>query len=838
MVGYLRRLSVANALALLSVLGIVAVMVYAGGRIAQDVQHAQTLRRDASLTRYTDSIGKLNHTLQRERAASILFVASEGESAGSDLGELRAASDVAIQELLQKLELLEPTLAGDARLGAIVMALREHFAQLPETRRAISALTSDPLVFLEDYTQVSRDLISLMSRVGQQVSSPEIASAMQLHAIFMTAKNKMALEWALGSLGLQRAQRIQGPFPRDVYTLFETRISQKEAMLVTYRDHGSLAKVAAFDDLTRNDGVQAMMRMKTAIRSFDPREIGAISPRRWTSASAATLDTYMSVELRGAANIDQLMQAAIDTLRESMLLSLAKLAVVLTILGGASFSLVRLTNTSLRCARREVAAMAEGAIHRPITQALQSDFGAITAALEAYRQGEVARLAEADMQESLERGAAEGIKRVAEAVERGDFSQRLDLEGLHGPSQVLGNGINEILKVADGAVRVQQEKDAQELARREAEAVAQERAVTEIQSVVEACSHGHFDRRMSLDGLSGVWFEVAQAINRISERTGTALGDLSGIMTALEGGDLSRRLDDEYSGTFHDISVATNASLEQLERAFAKIHDGVQSVGHSAAELRAGTGDLARRSEEQAQAVFESAAVTDDIAKSVTANAEQLTECRKLVEAIAARTTSGQDVSTKAIDSIAAIEHASEQMVKIVRTIDEIAFQTNLLALNASVEAARAGDAGKGFGVVASEVRALAARCADASQQIGSLINEAVRSVKQGAEHVRDTGRAIGEMQGQMMAVEDKIEAVYSAGASQKQGVGILNRSIKRVEEIAQSNAALAEENNSLMASLGELDAQLSQALAAFTLSTSVRGAAPKSEEALTGSAA
>ncbi|MEO1705918.1 MAG: nitrate- and nitrite sensing domain-containing protein, partial [Pseudomonadota bacterium] len=446
MVGYLRRLSVANALALLSVLGIVAVMVYAGGRIAQDVQHAQTLRRDASLTRYTDSIGKLNHTLQRERAASILFVASEGESAGSDLGELRAASDVAIQELSQALALLEPTLAGDARLEAIVMALREHFAQLPETRRAISALTSDPLVFLEDYTQVSRDLISLMSRVGQQVSSPEIASAMQLHAIFMTAKNKMALEWALGSLGLQRAQRIQGPFPRDVYTLFETRISQKEAMLVTYRDHGSLAKVAAFDDLTRNDGVQAMMRMKTAIRSFDPREIGAISPRRWTSASAATLDTYMSVELRGAANIDQLMQAAIDTLRESMLLSLAKLAVVLTILGGASFSLVRLTNTSLRCARREVAAMAEGAIHRPITQALQSDFGAITAALEAYRQGEVARLAEADMQESLERGAAEGIKRVAEAVERGDFSQRLDLEGLHGPSQVLGNGINEILK--------------------------------------------------------------------------------------------------------------------------------------------------------------------------------------------------------------------------------------------------------------------------------------------------------------------------------------------------------------------------------------------------------
>lgn len=134
------------------------------------------------------------------------------------------------------------------------------------------------------------------------------------------------------------------------------------------------------------------------------------------------------------------------------------------------------------------------------------------------------------------------------------------------------------------------------------------------------------------------------------------------------------------------------------------------------------------------------------------------------------------------------------------------------------MEAARAGDAGKGFGVVASEVRALAGRCADASQQIAALITDAVGGVKTGAEHVRQTGTLISEMRSRMEEIEDVIGNVYSAGEKQTAGVKILNESIGRVEYTAQSNAALAQENNSLMASLAELDTRLSQALARFEI--------------------
>ena len=324
-----------------------------------------------------------------------------------------------------------------------------------------------------------------------------------------------------------------------------------------------------------------------------------------------------------------------------------------------------------------------------------------------------------------------------------------------------------------------------------------------------------------------MWRDVAQGINRISDRTETALSHLGEILAALERGDLSPRMGQGYSGTFAELAEAANASLDQLEGAFHYILEGVRSVGEASAELRAGTDDLAKRSEDQAQAVYDSAAVTSYLAATVTHNAAHLTECRGMMQGLLERTSKGQGVALDAVTSIAAVEEASEQMGKIVGTIDEIAFQTNLLALNASVEAARAGDAGKGFGVVAAEVRALAARCSDASQQIGSLIDDTVAGVKQGAAHVRDTGGAMGEIQDRLREIETAISAVHDAGKQQTAGVDILNASIRRVEAAAQSNAALAQENNSLTASLAQLEARLTEALSAFDVKDR-RAAAPR----------
>jgi len=803
---------------LLSVWGILAVLANSGARIAGDLQQRSYLARDAHLTTLVQEVGALTHALQRERGASTGFLASGGESFGSALPGLREDSDGRISDLRNAMTRLLESADVDPRLAADLEALNEKITSLAELRTRVDALTTTRAAVLDTYTGINRDAIALLPRIGRSISYSDAARAVQRQAILMTAKDIAGLERAIGSAGFARAQLARSPFPRELYTQFEALISQQEALLDSYRSLASAELYRAINQLMASPATQAVIAMRTNVRSFDPRRIADVAPETWFAAATAMIDDFKIVEDAGAAEIAEEMSHAKAALARDIQRALLELGIIMALLCGLSGILVRMTIDSLRRATEQVERMAEGLIDRPIDAAPQADLQAVTSALEEYRQGELSRRAQQALQYELEESAAKGIRRVSQQVAEGDFSHRLRLEGLNGASLVLGNGINEIMEVADAAVKDLRGKDKRELERRERESEAQIRAVADMERVVKECSNGNFEERMALDGLSGVWRDVAEGINLISERTGTALSNLRGIMAALEAGNLSERLGDTYSGTIADIAQATNASLDQLERAFSHIQLGVQSVGAAAAELRSGTGDLARRSEDQAQAVFDSAAVTSDLAATVQANARDLTTCRTLVERIVATTAGGQDVSSKAISSIEAIERASEEMVKIVGTIDKIAFQTNLLALNASVEAARAGKAGKGFAVVASEVRALAGRCADASQQIARLIGDAVKGVKHGAAHVRDTGAAIAEMQANMLEIESTISSVYAAGEKQIKGVDILNASIRRVEEAAQSNAALAQENNSLMASLADLDAELSKALAAFTL--------------------
>ncbi|MEM1373939.1 MAG: nitrate- and nitrite sensing domain-containing protein [Pseudomonadota bacterium] len=804
---------------LLSVWGILAVLAYSGARIAADMSIRADLKRDTQLTELAGHIGALTHALQRERGASTGFLASKGEAFATTLPGLRDTSDARIAALLRAISTLPEALNVRPQLLRDVEALATRFEGIDSLRAGVDGLKIERNAIIDSYTETNRVAIALLPEISKYISHSGAVRAVQRHAILMTAKDRAGLERAIGSAGFARARLARSPFPQELYTRYESLISEQTALLATYRSLASPQMSALVENAMGAVAARNVTDMRERVRSFDPGRILTVAPEEWFAAATAMIDDLKTVEDAGAREIAREMAEASAEIDRDIRIALAQLAVVMVFLCSLSALLVRITNESLRSTAEQVASLAEGDIDCPIAAAPQSDLKAVTTALEEYRQGEVGRRAHAEMQKELEASAARGIQRVSEAVSEGDFTHRLRLEGLQSASLVLGNGINEILAVADAAVKDQRARDTAELQRRTDEAEEQSRVVAEVGRVVTACSEGNFEERMPLDGLSETWTDVALGINQIAERTGTALADLRGIMAALEAGNLRVRLTGEYSGTFNDIAQATNSSLEQLETAFLNIREGVHSVGAAAAELRAGTMDLAERSEDQAQAVYDSAAVTKDLGQSVASNATELTTCREMVEAVVAKTSSSQDASRQAVSSIVAIEATSAEMVKITATIDEIAFQTNLLALNASVEAARAGDAGKGFGVVASEVRALAGRCADASKQIAGLIADAVAGVKTGAEHVRNTGGLISEMQNRMEEIETMIGAVYSAGERQTEGVAILNESIGRVEYTAQSNAALAQENNSLMASLARLDTRLSDALARFEFS-------------------
>ena len=145
--------------------------------------------------------------------------------------------------------------------------------------------------------------------------------------------------------------------------------------------------------------------------------------------------------------------------------------------------------------------------------------------------------------------------------------------------------------------------------------------------------------------------------------------------------------------------------------------------------------------------------------------------------------------------SITGIANAGQEIGKIIKTIDEIAFQTNLLALNAAVEAARAGEAGAGFAVVANEVRNLAQRAADAARTTSELIEETIEKIEQGDSLVKSTGDAFSEVEANADKIADLVGEIAAASNEQAQGIEQINTAMSQMDQVTQGNAASASEN-------------------------------------------
>ncbi|MCK6491711.1 MAG: methyl-accepting chemotaxis protein, partial [Planctomycetes bacterium] len=143
------------------------------------------------------------------------------------------------------------------------------------------------------------------------------------------------------------------------------------------------------------------------------------------------------------------------------------------------------------------------------------------------------------------------------------------------------------------------------------------------------------------------------------------------------------------------------------------------------------------------------------------------------------------------------IRSSSDEIAKIIKTIDEIAFQTNILALNAAVEAARAGEAGMGFAVVADEVRALAQRSAQAAKDTSAKIESAIVRTSQGVEISGRVGQRLEEIVVKVQKVDELAAEVATASREQNQGISQLNTAVTQMDKVTQANAASAEESAS-----------------------------------------
>jgi len=301
---------------------------------------------------------------------------------------------------------------------------------------------------------------------------------------------------------------------------------------------------------------------------------------------------------------------------------------------------------------------------------------------------------------------------------------------------------------------------------------------------------------------------------RLAETTASMTRTISGII-----GDLKQGLEAIANGDFTITSSNQElyqgdytALLDSIRDLIARQNGTMRQIGLSAEQVAAGSEQvsagaqaLSQGATEQASSVEELAATISEISDQIGETSKNAGEARQNVDDAGAMMVQCDRQMKEMVAAMGEISENSQQIGRIIKTIEDIAFQTNILALNAAVEAARAGEAGKGFAVVADEVRNLAGKSAAASKDTSALIEAAVQSVERGAGIANTTATTLDAVAENSRATAKMVGKIAEAAQQQAVSITQVSQGIDQISSVVQTNSATAEES---AASSEEMSAQ------------------------------
>ena len=253
--------------------------------------------------------------------------------------------------------------------------------------------------------------------------------------------------------------------------------------------------------------------------------------------------------------------------------------------------------------------------------------------------------------------------------------------------------------------------------------------------------------------------------------------------------------------------VALNSSRvrKALNGLADTLGDVSQSLIGSAATVSASSNTLAEGSSSQAASIQETSASLEEMSSMTRRNSDNAQKANEIAKDARVAAEKGAEDMQAMSSAMTAIKTSSDDIAKIIKTIDEIAFQTNILALNAAVEAARAGEAGMGFAVVADEVRNLAQRSAQAAKETAAKIEGAIGNTSRGVNLSTKVSQALNDIVTKARQVDELAAEVAGASREQTQGITQISSAVGQMDKVTQNNAASAEES---AAAAQELNAQ------------------------------
>ena len=403
-------------------------------------------------------------------------------------------------------------------------------------------------------------------------------------------------------------------------------------------------------------------------------------------------------------------------------------------------------------------------------------------------------------------------------------------------------------KIAEGSLeKVKEASDKDLLAKAfNKEVDTLEDMLAQIDVMLEANERGDLQFTLDTKKFTGSWARILEGFNKIRKSTLEPIDEARKVLALMANSDFRTKMVGQYQGDYENIKNDVNKVAESLNEIIGKVKISSEELASSANQIQSRTVEMAAGASEQNSQTIEVASSIEEMNYTITDSTKNASEAANKAEQAGDKARNGgrvveetiqginriAEVVTKSAITIEELGKSSDQIGAIIKVINEIADQTNLLALNAAIEAARAGEHGRGFAVVADEVRKLAERTTGATNEITQMIKRiqedtggAVESIERGKEEVEkgkmlalDAGNALQEI----ILNTDEVTLIINqlAAASEEQNATShqITRNVELIQNVTQQSTISTEQINQSAENLYSLTENLQKLVSQFQL--------------------